>query len=163
MIVSFDATLPDGSTVPLENVTASVTLPDSTVIERPIVPTGPGTWQMRLVEPATGAYRVELTGESVGGSAAVSAVVVPPSQEFQPSENGNARLSTIASATGGRTLSLDSLAGSDLFASNGDSGSAPGTIREVWQWPLAAFLLTFLVELAIRLGWLDLIRGRINR
>jgi Mg-chelatase subunit ChlD len=162
-IVSFDATLPDGSTLPLENVTASVTLPDSTVIERPIVPTGPGTWQMRLVAPATGAYHVELSGEGVGGNAAVSAVVVPPSQEFQPSENGNALLSTIASSTGGRSLSLDGPAGNEIFASNGDSGSAPGTIREVWQWPLAAFLLTFLAELAIRLGWLDLIRGRINR
>jgi hypothetical protein len=90
-------------------------------------------------------------------------VVVPPSKEFQPSENGTALLSRIAAATGGTELSLDSLAGNVLFTSDGNADSAPGTIREIWQWPLAAFLLTFLLELAVRLGWLDMIRGRFSR
>ena len=160
-IVSFDATLPDGSTVALNDVTVQVTQPDGSVIERPLVATGPGTWQTRLVEPQPGAYRLELVGEDL--SSAVSAVVVPPSKEFQPSTTGNSLLSTIAAATGSQELSLDGVADSSLFKSDGDSGSAPGTIREVWQWPMTAFLLAFLVELAIRLGWLDLIRGRAGR
>jgi Mg-chelatase subunit ChlD len=165
-IVSFDANLPDGSVMPLEGVSAAVTLPDDSVIERPLVPTGSGTWQVRLAQPAPGAYKVELTGGTFAETSTagtVSAVVVPPSREFQPSESGTSVLAQIAAATGGTELSLDNLTGSTLFTSNGNADSAPGTIREIWQWPLAAFLLAFLLELAVRLGWLDMIRGRLGR
>jgi hypothetical protein len=109
---------------------------------------------------------VELTGGTFAETSTagtVSAVVVPPSREFQPSESGTSVLAQIAAATGGTELSLDNLTGSTLFTSNGNADSAPGTIREIWQWPLAAFLLAFLLELAVRLGWLDMIRGRLGR
>jgi hypothetical protein len=71
-------------------------------------------------------------------------------------------LRQIALTTGGTVRSLDGLAGTDLFAAHGDSATAPGNIQEVWYWPLSAFLFVFLVELAIRLGWVELIRGRIR-
>lgn len=165
-VLTFDAALSDGSAVSLENVTARITMPDSTSVDRPLFPTGPGTWQARLIEPVSGAYRVQLTGgvfSADQASGTVSAIVVPPSRESQPSADGSALLQRIAATTGGSVLSLDGLPDRQLFSSHGDAASAPGTIREIWHWPLTAFLAAFLIELAVRLGWTEMIRARINR
>ncbi|MEJ7839189.1 MAG: VWA domain-containing protein, partial [Thermomicrobiales bacterium] len=162
-LLTFDARMDDGSIVSLEGAVARVTLPDAQVIDRPLVTSGPGTWQARLINPAPGPYRVDLAGGSLVEGSAVSAVVIPPSLEFQPSEEGGVLLATIAVVTGGEMLSLDTTPGDRLYASEGDTGSGPGSIRELWQVPLTAFLILFLVEIAVRLGWLELIRSRFGR
>jgi len=155
-VISFDTRQSDGSTIRLTETTASITQPDGSVIERPLTAAGTGIWRARLVAPAPGAYQVTMQAGEVAATRSggmISAVVVPPSQELQPSTSGTGLMQQIATITSGSVRSLDDVAGIDLFAGNGNSGSAPGTIRQVWYLPLGAFLVVFLLELAFRLGW----------
>jgi hypothetical protein len=155
-VITFDARQSDGSVIPLAGTTATITQPDDSTLDRSLVAAGSGVWRARLTAPATGAYRIALHGETLdaiqtGGM--IAAVVVPPSQEMQPSTSGTALMQQIATSTGGTVRNLDEVATTDLFTGNGNAGAAPGTIRQIWYVPLGAFLAIFLLELAVRLGW----------
>jgi Mg-chelatase subunit ChlD len=156
-IVTLDGTQRDGSIMsPSESAIRWVDSAGTAGV-LDLTPDGPGRWTATWPNASVGAWH--LTIPIANGTQSAS-LIVPPSAEYQPSPAGYDLLASFAERTGGRVLSFDSSSSADIFDARGDKASAPGTIREVWQWPLGAFLLLYLIELAWRLGWLETLRNR---
>ncbi len=118
---------------------------------------GPGEYQFRVQAPAPGAYQIAIDLPGAEPLHEISGFTIPSSPELRPDPNGSALMQAIASRTGGRSLTLDDA--SSVFDAPGAPGTALRTYRAVWFVPLAAALVLLLVELAIRLAFLDRLRG----
>ncbi|MDP8909040.1 MAG: hypothetical protein M3N47_07965, partial [Chloroflexota bacterium] len=152
VVVGLDAVTPGGDAIDLGGATITVTAPDgSAVATQTLTSTAPGRAEIRLPRLAAGAYQVSLTGTNGSAIGDVTGFAVPPSPEWQPNPSGRDLLTSLATITGGRVFSLDTPAPGDLFRIDSATG-APGRVRPVWQAPLTAALLLFLVEIALRLG-----------
>lgn len=116
----------------------------------------PGAWQMRVLQPQAGAYR--LTIDTGNGTATEATFSVPPSPELRPNPGAGLLLQRLADQTGGRLLSLDD-PGALFDAPMPDDGGLPD-YRPVWWVPLGLGLLAVLGELAYRYRALDRLRWR---
>lgn len=138
----------------LSTLTATITSPSGQILrEQPMSQSGPGAFQLQVPAAEPGAYQIELRHEPGEGGATISersSFAVPPSPELQPAPGATALLEAIAARTGGRVLSLDDP--SPAFAPTEATGAALQEYRPLWQIPLAAALVLFLVEIALRLG-----------
>lgn len=137
-------TTPDGLPLP-DDATVSITSPtgqqaaDVTPYRQ-----GPDRYDIRVADAAPGAYRVIITA---GGQTIDTGVVVPQSTELLPQPDATDRLETLARRTGGTILSLEQTDG--VLATTGDSGQATRSYS-LASWLLAAALLAFLAEIALR-------------
>ncbi|MGC4108318.1 MAG: VWA domain-containing protein [Thermomicrobiales bacterium] len=131
------------------NATVSILKPDGTTTTATLVPSGVGLYEGRISGATSGAYAVVLPG----GETTV-ATALGPSPEWQVSMSGSDLLQAIAARTGGTILSLDTAPGSGIFVSPSGADGIPGAIRPLWQWPLVAALIVYLVDIAWRLGFI---------
>lgn len=121
----------------------------------------PGRYRATVRLPGPGLYRVTARlardGATAPGTAgpyeASSAIVQPYPAEYRPVVDGAARLDAIAAATGGRRLAspAEALPPAD---------EAPAPPRRLAPWLLAAALLLWPLEIALRRGWLAWLWGR---
>jgi len=162
-VVTLDALTADGEEIDLAGGTASLAGPDGSVVSLPLVAAGSGIWQVRMTEPTPGAWK--LTLENAGAADGTEmAITIPPSREFYPDPGASGLVEEIADRTGGTVLSLDAPAPSSLFDIGGQGdASRPVAGRQVWHWPVIAALVLFLLDIAMRLGFLADIRRRMMR
>jgi len=162
-VVTLDARTADGAEIDLAGGSARLTGPDGTELATPLVAAGAGIWQVRLIEPVSGAWQLTLEGDGPAAGTQM-AITVPPSREFFPDPAAPLLLQELVDRTGGAMLSLDDPAPGGLFelAAEGHE-SRPVAGRPVWQWPVVAALLLFLLDIALRLGFLADVRAHLTR
>lgn len=161
-VVTLDAITADGEEIDLTGGSIALTSPDGSQAPLPLVAAGAGIWQARLTEPAPGAWALTLATPGPANGTRL-AITIPPSREFFPEPGAPALLQEIVRRTGGQILSLDAPAPAgffDLPTAGGESRPVAG--RHVWQWPVIAALLLFLVDIALRLGFLTDLRNRLR-
>jgi Mg-chelatase subunit ChlD len=131
---------------------ATVTSPSGeSIASREMSQTAPGEYTLRLPAPESGAYAVEIRQERPSGSLVeVAGITVPPSPESLPSPGGETLLTSLATRTGGRTLSLDD-AGA-LWDAPALGGSPLREHRAVWYVPVSLALMLFVADVAARMG-----------
>jgi hypothetical protein len=159
VVVTVDAIGEDGDYVDSAATSATITSPSGGVTENlPLFQVGPGQYQVRVLAPDPGAYRIDLRQQR--GNQPIDVLAgfsVPPSPELQPSQNGEELLQALADRTGGRVLSLDEP--SEAFTNAGLRGSSLRSFNPVWYWPLTAALALFLIELIIRFDFVPRLRS----
>jgi Ca-activated chloride channel family protein len=159
VVVTVDAIGEDGDYVDSAETTATITSPSGAVTENlPLFQVGPGQYQVRVLAPDPGAYRIDLRQQR--GNQPIDVLAgfsVPPSPELQPSQNGQELLQALADRTGGRVLSLDGP--NEAFTNEGLRGSSLRSFNPIWYWPLTAALALFLIELIIRFDFIPRLRS----
>jgi Mg-chelatase subunit ChlD len=148
--------------VDLSAMTARITGPGGAVTDNvPLTESGSGQYQVRIRNADSGAYKLELVNGSGAVQGGAYGFTLPGSPELLPAPGGDTLLTSIASATGGRVLSMDKPG--DLFNAPASTGETLRTYRPMWAWAVVAALLLFLAELMLRLnGYARLrsLRGR---
>jgi hypothetical protein len=117
---------------------------------------------VRIRNADSGAYKLELVNGNGAMQGGAYGFTLPGSPELLPAPGGDQLLTSIASATGGRVLSMDKPG--DLFRAPASTGETLRTYRPIWTWAVIAALLLFLAELMLRLnGYARLrsLRGRL--
>jgi Mg-chelatase subunit ChlD len=130
------------------NATIAVLRPDGATVQTQLIPAGVGLFEGRIDAAQPGAYAVVLPGGDT-----TLATALGPSPEWMPSTSGSDLLHSIAARTGGNVLSLDADPGSKIYAAPRGAAGVPGAIQPLWQWPLAAALVVYLLDIAWRLGF----------
>ncbi|HEU0165541.1 MAG TPA: hypothetical protein VFQ54_10900, partial [Thermomicrobiales bacterium] len=153
-LIAIESSSATGPSINLDGQQVEVTGPDGGSSSKvTLVASGPGQYTARLAGAQPGAYSVTLPSGTAGQTAAYG-MAVAPSAEWQPSTDGTVLLQAIALRTGGQVLSLDSSATSDLFAAPSSAGNqALGSVHPIWQYPLVAALVIYLIDIAGRLGF----------
>ena len=152
-LVSVTSNTVTGDYVDLASATATITAPDGTVTEGiPLYQSGPGSYQIRVAAPVSGAYAITVAPGD-GSAAEQAAFTMPMSPELLPSSDGMALLEAMAAQTGGRVLSLDDP--STVFDAPSSGGAPLRNYTPVWPFPLAAALLLFVAELALRFRFVE--------
>jgi Mg-chelatase subunit ChlD len=129
-----------------ESVSAAITSEEGRATDLELRQTGPRRFEGSTDLPAQGAYLVTVAANRGGGASAVrsAGLVVPYPPEFDDpsSEQTDPRLFALAAATGGRVLE----APNDAFA------PVPGVRKrtDIWPWLLAAALVLFPADVAVR-------------
>jgi Ca-activated chloride channel family protein len=159
VVITVDAMTEDSAYVDSAPTTATVTAPGGAVTkDLPLYQVGPGQYQVRVLAPDPGAYRIDLTQQR--GDQTISELAgfaIPPSPELQPSQNGEQLLEALAARTGGRVLSLDG--SSEAFTGAGLQGTSLRSFHPVWFVPLTLALILFLTELILRFDFLPRLRA----
>ena len=142
----------DRASSALTTVSATITSPTGELLaEQVMSQSGPGQYQLQVPAPEPGAYQIELQQEQGGETITeLAGFAAPPSPELQPAPAARALLDAVAARTGGRVLSLDDPG--QVFTAPAATGNALPEYRPLWYVPLAAALVLFLLELAIRQG-----------
>ena len=152
-LVSVTSNTVTGDYVDLSGATATITAPDGTVTDGiPLYQAGPGSYQIRVEAPVSGAYAIAVQPAD-GSTPEQASFTMPTSPELLPSADGTALLESMAVQTGGRILSLDDP--STVFDAPGSGGSPLRNYTPVWPYPLAAALLLFVAELALRFRFVE--------
>jgi uncharacterized membrane protein len=162
-VITASAIGEQGDYVDLANTTATITTPSGQVVpDQQLYQSGPGEYEVRVLAPDPGAYKIEVTQQRGNDTIKeLAGFAVPPSPELQPDPDAPALLRTIATRTGGRVLSMDEP--EMAFSGGGLHGSALQNYRPIWYVPLSLALALLLLELAIRLRAAPRIAGLFHR
>ncbi|MBX3070882.1 MAG: VWA domain-containing protein [Thermomicrobiales bacterium] len=139
-----------GDYVDLSGAMVDITAPDGTMTgDLPLHQSAPGEYQLRIADPAPGAYQFALdTGDLQAGQQSLIGFAIPESPELQPSAASAELLASIAARTGGRMLSIDDPA--EVFDLPSNPAEGISSYRAIWWLPLSLALILFLTELAQR-------------
>jgi hypothetical protein len=143
--IAVDSQLSDGESVDLAGSMVELTAPDGTTYSVPLQSLQPGLYDGSVELSAAGSYLLTIPGQDA--AMATSLQVAP---EWLPTGEGVSLLESLASRTNGNVLSLDEPPGDALFSNANIDGRAPGEVRPIWGYPLAAALVLFVLEIALR-------------
>src|SRR5690606_23842859 len=140
-------------------LTARGRAPDGSTIETQLVQRGAGRYEGELPVPRSGAYELSVVARQADGrerQAGAAGLVVPYADEFRHVRSNQPALEELARAGGGRLLRpreiveerVDLFDASDLPDREGD--------REGWPPLLAAAVVLFLLDVAVRRVAFDL-------
>lgn len=156
--LTVDTLQPGGAPLDLAQVTARITLPDGNVRDFSVRQVAPGRYaqDLRLVSDGPYTVAVLLVRDNLRQQAEIGYVHSAPAEYYPPAAGaaqatGSALLAQIAALTGGQvldeTLPLPS-------AVEGVAPTRPAAVTALWPWLLAAALLVWLLEIAVRRGLL---------
>lgn len=157
--ITVDSLSEDSAYVDSAPTMATITSPSGAVTRNmPLHQVGPGQYQVRVLAPDPGAYRIDLQQQRGNQQVTeLAGFAIPPSPELQPSQTGQQLMEALAARTGGRVLSLDEP--SEAFTNNGIQGTSLRSFHPVWYVPLALALMLFLTELMLRFDFLPRLRS----
>ena len=143
--IEVDSQLSNGESVDLAGSSVELTAPDGTTHVVPLQSLQPGLYDGSIELSDSGAYLLTIPGQDAAMAASLQ--VAP---EWLPEGDGVSLLTSLAARTNGNVLSLDEPPGGDLFSNANPDGRSPGEVRPIWGYPLAAALVLFVVEIALR-------------
>lgn len=142
---AFDAT---GAPVNLADTTTRLRTPTGATVALALPQTAPGHYEVRLVAPQPGDYRLDLTQTRGAGAVTdVAGFSVGYPAELREAQPDGAFLAALATRTGGR---LDSTPAALLTNPRAQPASR---LQPLWPWFAALALALFLVDIALRLGY----------
>jgi uncharacterized membrane protein len=151
--ISVDSLSLSGEPLDLADTEATFKLPDGSARTIVLRQTAPGRYAEDVALPSDGPYTIDVQQRKGDALYSASAGYVQrPSDEYLPAGDGTALLGQISAATGGSVLS----------STAGPLAAAPATTndtRSFWPWLLLAAALLWPIEIALRRGWLLLLRG----
>jgi Mg-chelatase subunit ChlD len=144
-----------GDYVDLSTARATITAPDGAVTaDLPLYQSAPGEYQIRVADPAPGAYQFDLSYSGTQPDQTVLAgFAIPASPELQPASGSDELMASIAGRTGGRTLSFDEPG--SVFDVARDNSDGMKRFEAIWWIPLLVALGLLLVEIASRYQFLS--------
>lgn len=144
-----------GDYVDLSTARATITAPDGAVTtDLPLYQSAPGEYQIRVADPAPGAYQFELDyGGGQPNQTSLAGFSIPASPELQPSSGSNELMASIAGRTDGRTLSFDDPG--SVFDAPRNAGDGMKSFEAIWWIPLLLGLILLLLEVASRYQFLS--------
>ncbi len=159
VVITVDALTQDSGYVDAAPTTATITSPSGAVTRgMTLFQVGPGQYQVRVLAPEPGAYRIDLQQQRGDQQITeLAGFAIHPSPELQPSQNGEQLLEALAARTGGRVLSLDEPG--EAFTNAGVQGTSLRTFHAVWYVPLFLAFVLFLTELILRFDFLPRLRA----
>jgi Ca-activated chloride channel family protein len=128
--------------------------PSGELLERrPLRQLGPGTYQARFALDALGSYALEASLETAGEAPrhAIGFATYAYPREYRELSPRRDSLQALARSTGGTALRSGATPSVGIEAARAPYGPAAAPRREpAWPWPVAAALLMFLLDVAVR-------------
>ncbi len=146
----------NGTPLNLATTQARVVLPDGSDRIFTLLQDGPGSYSQDILLPESGAYGIDVALERDGVQyRTTTGYVQPVSAEFLPPRPddipGDVLLQELATITAGQVLDAEQLAAM-LATQQENAAATPSPLAPVWVWLVAAALLVWLLEIAVRRG-----------
>ena len=153
-VVALDAMTSDGDLIEGLSVMARVSSPreGEKPIQIELVQKGPGRYEGEFPLGEVGTYNVHLMTREDGKlrHSVTTGLVAPYSDEFKRLRTDRPALQNLANAGGGRLIEPQALLDGDVDPWDRTALAERIALEERWPWVLAAALLLFLVDVALR-------------